>query len=267
LTIKQISAGNATTCVIASDNNAYCWGLNDQGQLGDGTIVNKSYPVAVTRTGVLNGLTIKQISVAGANVCVIASDNYPYCWGQNDYALGVGSTPSYSSVPMAVTRTGVLAGLTVKKISTGGRNTCVIASDNNGYCWGQNMYGENGNGTSTVNTAPVAVTRTGVLNGLTLKDISTGTTTCAIASDNNAYCWGQNATNSNLGNNSTVNSNVPVTVYRTGALNGLTSVSLGRGMAMCMVASNAKIYCWGISDYSMVPGALAGMTSLTVRTE
>ena len=245
-TIKQISAGGSHTCVIASDNKAYCWGSGLSGQLGNNSTTNSSVPVAVSTTGVLAGKTIKQISASGSHTCAIASDDKAYCWGGGTGGvLGNGSTAE-SKVPVAVSTTGVLAGKTIKQISAGDFHTCAIASDDKAYCWGYNSFRQLGNNSTTNSSVPVAVSTTGVLAGKTIKQISVGNSyTCAIASDNKAYCWG-NGSSGKLGNNSTTNSSVPVAVSTTGVLAGKTIKQISAGLShTCAIASDDKAYCWG----------------------
>ena len=253
-TIKSISSGNQQVCVIASDNLAYCWGFNMFGGLGDNTTTSSSVPVAVNTSGVLSGKTIKSISAGSSMSCAIASDNLAYCWGYNSTSgrLGNNSTVN-SSVPVAVYTGGVLSGKTIKSISAGNGHTCVIASDNQAYCWGMNWYGQLGNNTTTDSLVPVAVNTSGVFSGKTIKSISVGThNTCAIASDNLAYCWGYNS-NGQLGINSTTNSSVPVAVSTSGALSGKTILSiLGGNYTNCAVASDNKAYCWGYNTNGQV---------------
>ena len=213
--IKQIepsSAGNHS-CVIASDDKAYCWGHNGFGQLGNNNTVNSLTPVAVDTAGVLASKTIKQIASGGISSCVIASDDKAYCWGSNNFGqLGNGNLKN-SSTPTPVSTTGVLAGKTIKQITAGTEFTCAIASDDKAYCWGSNSSGQLGNNSTINSGVPVAVNTSGVLAGKTIKQISAGSShTCAIASDDKAYCWGSNSSGE-LGNNSTINSGVPTHVY------------------------------------------------------
>lgn len=284
-TISSISSsGVYHTCAIASDNQAYCWGYNVYGQLGNNTTIDAPLPSAVTNTGVLAGKTVKSLTTGNYHTCAIASDDQAYCWGYNTYSqLGNNSTTN-SSVPIAVTNTGALAGKTVKSISAGYYHTCVLASDNLVYCWGYNAYGQLGNNSTTTSKVPVAVTMTGVLAGKTIKSISVGYYhTCAIASDNLAYCWGYNPYGG-LGNNTIVNSSVPVAVDMTGVLLGKTikSISASNLYHTCAIASDDLPYCWGYNNNgqlgnntvvdSPVPvavintGVLAGKTVKSIAT-
>ena len=169
------------------------------------------------RVGVENKeelMSARQIgSGEGSRACAISLSNRAYCWGSGSSgALGNNSTTN-SSIPVAVNTTGVLAGKTIKQISAGSFHTCAIASDNKAYCWGSGTSGQLGDNLYTNSSIPVAVNTTGVLAGKTIKQISNGSShTCAIASDDKAYCWGI-GTSGQLGNNSAANSSVPVRVY------------------------------------------------------
>ena len=81
MSAKQTSGGWSRSCAIASDDKAYCWGYNSEGNLGNNSTANSKVPVAVNTSGVLAGKTIKQISAGGTHTCAIASDDKAYCWG------------------------------------------------------------------------------------------------------------------------------------------------------------------------------------------
>ena len=213
MSAKQSSAGFYHSCAIVLNDKAYCWGSNNNGQLGNGSTTSSRVPVAVNMSGVLAGKTIKQISVGEYHTCAVASDDKAYCWGSNNNGqLGNGSTAN-SRVPVAVNMSGVLAGKTIKQISAGGDHSCVIASDDKLYCWGFNSNGELGNNSSVSSSVPVAVNTDGVLAGKVIKQMSAGfSNTCAVDSGYGIYCWGYNS-NGQLGNNSTNNSRVPTYVY------------------------------------------------------
>jgi alpha-tubulin suppressor-like RCC1 family protein len=154
LTVKQLSVGYYYTCVIASDDKAYCWGYNNYGQLGNNTKTGSLIPVAVSQ-GAMPSLTVKQLSVGCYHTCVIASDDKAYCWGRNSNGqLGNNSTTD-SSIPVAVYTSGVLNGKTIKQIFAGTFHTCTVASDDRIYCWGRNDFGQLGNNSTTESPVPV----------------------------------------------------------------------------------------------------------------
>ena len=171
-TIKSISAGYSSACAIASDDKAYCWGYGasfyspNYSQLGSGINISSSIPVAVDMTGVLAGKTLKSVEVGSGPTCAIASDDKAYCWGNNAYGqFGDGTTTS-SLVPVAVDVTGALDNKTIESISIGSNSACAIASDNKAYCWGNNSFGQFGNGTTTASLVPVAVDSSELYSGL-----------------------------------------------------------------------------------------------------
>mgnify|MGYP000864895738 CR=1 FL=1 len=249
-TIKQISAGENHTCAIASDNRAYCWGSNKNGQLGNGSTADSRVPVAVNTSGVLVGKTIKEVTTGGFHTCALDTSSKMYCWGLNSSGrLGGGLTSILSNVPVAVNMSGALAGKTIKQMSTGYSSTCAIASDNRAYCWGSGNNGQLGNGSTADSRVPVAVNMSGALVGKTIKQIlAGGDHGCVVASDDKMYCWGLN-NNGELGNNSSVNSSVPVAVNADGVLAGKTIRQMSAGFSStCAVDSGYGIYCWGYNS-------------------
>jgi alpha-tubulin suppressor-like RCC1 family protein len=262
--ILAISAGTSHTCAIASDNNAYCWGLNTNGQLGNNSVAESHVPVPVDTSGVLSGKSVVSIQVGTSHTCAIASDSKAYCWGLNTSGqLGNNSTTE-SHVPVAVYTAGVLSGKTILSLSAGNIHNCVIASDNNAYCWGNGGNGRLGNNSGTQSQVPVAVNTAGVLAGKTIASIAAGGShTCAIASDNLLYCWGYNA-NGYLGNNSTTQSQVPVAVDTSGALNGKTIASVAsKFYETCALSSDNQVYCWGNNGSAQIGVGDVAATYLT----
>lgn len=168
-TVTAIEAGDGNTCVIAS-GQAYCWGSNGYGQVGNDTNTDQNAPVAVL--GPLNGATVTAISTGDLTTCAIKS-GAAYCWGYGDYGQLGNQTTTGSNLPVAVYTGGVLSGKTVTAISAGGLFTCVLA-DGAPYCWGYNYYGSLGDGTVTDSTEPVAVDTSGILAGRTPTVISSG---------------------------------------------------------------------------------------------
>jgi alpha-tubulin suppressor-like RCC1 family protein len=265
-TIKSFEIGENFVCAIASDDLAYCWGSDSQGQLGGNTGNDSDEPIAVDRTGVLSGKKINSLTIYSETVCAIADDLKAYCWGEGfDGQLGDGVSPS-SDVPVAVSTAGVLNNKTIKKISIMDTMVCAIASDDLMYCWGDNTSGQLGDGTTNFSPVPVAVDMSGVLSGKTIKDFTSNNyTTCAIASDDKVYCWGYGADGS-LGDGNSVNSLVPVAVDSTGALSGKKIVEIKSSYAsICAMDDGEEVYCWGDGDTGEVGNGLNNFTVVPVK--
>lgn len=249
-TVSSISAGIDHTCIVASDNNAYCWGYNQYGKLGNNSTTQSSSPVAVSTAGVLSGKTVKSVKAGYFHTCAIASDDKPYCWGRNNRGHLGNNTTVDSSIPVAVVTTGVLSGKTAKNIAIGVEHSCVIASDDKPYCWGYNVSGQLGNNSTTQSNVPVAVDASGVLSGKTLSSLTmyTGNDSCVISSDNNMYCWGTNFAGQ-LGNGNTTTSLVPVAVAMVGSLSGKTITAASSASSRTCAIASGTLSCWGNNDY------------------
>lgn len=246
-TITALSTGIHHTCAIASDNLAYCWGRNQNGQLGNNSIINSPVPVPVDVTGVMAGKLIHKISSGFTHTCAVDSLGQSYCWGANNAGqLGNNSTLQ-STIPVATYTSGVLLGKTIKAITAYGdgtsAHTCSIASDDLAYCWGHNANGRLGNGLTANSSVPVAVSTAGALSGKTILKINVGLRhTCAVASDLRAYCWGYNT----YGQTASGQGAVPGAVNTSGVLAGKDIVDIAGGARhTCVVDTAGQSYCWG----------------------
>ena len=233
-----------TAYATCSTSNAYCWGWNGDGQLGDGTATQRLTPVAVT--GLPAGVSFTQIGSGGTNgndtFCGIDNNGRAYCWGSNIYGnLGDGTTTNRST-PVAVT--GLPAGVSFTQISVGDRTTCGIGSDTKAYCWGDNSRGNLGDGTTTDRRTPVAVT---VLPaGVKLTQISAvDYTTCGIGNNGVTYCWGLNSYGQ-LGNGTADGDNYPPVIHPTPSVvvSSFSQILVG-DRTTCGIGSDRKAYCWG----------------------
>ena len=256
--LSRIAAGYNHTCATDRVGAAYCWGDNSRGELGDGSTVSSSAPVAVQAGGALVGQRVTHISAAFHYTCATDRAGAGFCWGAGgDGVLGNGTT-SDSSVPVAVQTTGVLAGETLTGISAGSSHVCAVDSVGQGYCWGSNANGELGDGSTTSSSAPVQVLARGPLaagsfTGHRLTRISAGLFhTCALTRAGAAYCWGSGYVGE-LGTGSIADSSVPVAVYAGGVLAGtvLTRISAA-DTHTCATDRAGAAYCWGANYTSQL---------------
>jgi alpha-tubulin suppressor-like RCC1 family protein len=265
VTLTQITAGHGYTCALASTGDAYCWGYNADGELGDSSAANSSVPVRVTTSGVLAGVTLTQISAGEYATCGVSGAGSAYCWGQGTSGqLGDGLSAS-SPAPVAVSTGGALAGTTLTQVSAGGLGACALTSAGAAYCWGLGSSGQLGNGGISSSSQPVAVSARGVRFG----EISVGyNSACALTTAGTAYCWGYGS-DGELGDGGTSSSGVPVPVSTTGVLSGLTLTQISTGYDhSCALSAAGAAYCWGSNnDGQLGSGSAAGSgVPVAVRT-
>jgi uncharacterized repeat protein (TIGR03803 family) len=261
-TIVAIAAGGNHSLALCSDGTVAAWGYNGFGELGNNSTTSSSVPVAVTTTmgTALAGKTVVAIAAGNNHSLALCSDGTVAAWGYNPYGeLGNNSTTN-SSVPVAVTTTGTaLANKTVVAIAAGSNDSMALCSDGTIAAWGYNTSGQLGNNSTTNSDVPVAVTTTGTaLANKTVVAIAAGSNdSVALCSDGTLADWGVNDIGE-LGNNSTTNSNVPVSVLSSGVLANKTVVAIAAGlyhsMALC---SDGTVAAWGYN----VSGQLGNNTT------
>jgi alpha-tubulin suppressor-like RCC1 family protein len=211
---QRIAAGGFHNCGLTAVGDAYCWGFNDQGQLGNGSTITIFPDTAAAAPAwvrlVSGGFSFDSITAGYKHTCALTAAGVAYCWGDNSYGqLGDGTT-TRSLVPVPVT-----GGLTFVSLSAGFYHTCGIATSGAAYCWGRNtpnsvqesVGGQIGDGTTTDRSSPTAVS-----GGLTFQSLSAGeVTTCGVTTGSLAYCWGDNEYGQ-LGTGNTTSSMIPVKI-------------------------------------------------------
>jgi alpha-tubulin suppressor-like RCC1 family protein len=147
LRFRQLDTGFNYTCAVTVVYRDICWGVNDDGQLGDGTKTTRLLPRAVA-----GGVSFERVTAGFNFTCGETTTNRAYCWGSNfSGQLGDGTRT------LRLKPTPVAGGLFFRQLSAGGVHTCGRASTDLAYCWGLNSEGELGDGTYTDRLRPTAV--------------------------------------------------------------------------------------------------------------
>ncbi len=241
----SMSVGNSHTCVVLDDYTLKCWGNNSAGELGNGsTSPFSSNAPPTTAIDLGTGRTAKSVAVGGKHTCAILDDNSVKCWGLNDKGyLGYGDTmprnqPSSASVNLG-------SGLSAKSIVANSDHTCVILNNGGVKCWGDNTYGQLGDGTTTTNRDAPPATSIDLGSGRTAKSIAVGSAhVCAVLDNDTLKCWGNNG-GGRLGYGDTTNRNKPdANAIDLGTGRTAQAVSVGSSHT-CAILDNGSVKCWG----------------------
>jgi len=252
--IASVAAGEFHTCAVTTSGGVKCWGANVTGQLGDNSLVERHTPVNVY--GLASG--ISAVSVGPSHSCALTTAGGVRCWGANaNGQLGDNSTVDHL-IPTNVS--GLTSGVIAIAAAEG--RTCALTTGGGVKCWGTNFLGQLGDGTTINRLKPVDVS--GLTSGVAA--IATGgLDTCALMNSGGVKCWGANFSGQ-LGNNSTVDSPVPVDV--SGLSTGVTAIAAGDHFN-CALTMNGGIKCWGMgvalgdNSYTdrLTPVDVSGLTS------
>ena len=137
------------SCAVATGGEAYCWGNNEHGQLGDGTTTDRYEPRVVT-----GDHSWASVNSGFYHTCGITTAGKAYCWGDN-YAGKLGDGTSIDHYEPTL----VSGGNTWASMGRpGSRHTCAVTTAGESYCWGYNFWGQLGDGTTTEQKVPKLVT-------------------------------------------------------------------------------------------------------------
>ncbi len=197
--ITGVTFGTSHTCVLIDSGRVKCWGIGEEGVLGDGTTRNQTTPVFVKN---LSG--VKKLASGGFQNCALLKDKIVKCWGRvfTGIATPEGQEQIIKLMPALVKN---LSG--VKDLDVSWGHACAVVENGRVKCWGDNSYGQLGDGT-TQNKKHA----TFVKNLTGAKQVKVGGyQSCALIKDGSLKCWGYNLYGQ-LGDGSRKSSSIPVQV-------------------------------------------------------
>lgn len=244
-TAIAISSGGWHTCALLDNGSVSCWGSNHNGQLGDGTNVDRNVPTLTASLG--EGRTAVAISSGVSHTCAILDDGSVSCWGLNNMGqLGNGTNEERdwqdTKTPSPTASLG--DGRTAVAISAG-ESTCVILDDGSVSCWGSNWEGEIGDGTNEHRSIPAPTASLG--DGRTAVAIDVEYShVCAILDDGSVSCWGKGLHGELGDGNMTSGHNQTVPTTTDSLREGRSAVRISAGMGFtCVLLDDSTFSCWG----------------------
>lgn len=228
----SITAGGGHTCGLTAAGQAYCWGRNGVGQLGDSSTTDRPTPVLVW-----GGIVFRQLAAGARHTCGLTTDDEAYCWGDNSHGqLGNGGRSNIDHPFRVASETQFIL------ITAGAQHTCATEKhwerQDRVRCWGSNSHGQLG--TISTEDSSLPAEAFGVIR---YASVAAGDLhTCGATKQGKVFCWGAN-TRGQLGNASSASSGVP---FLTRMNRRVTFTKVAAGTAhSCALTSEGEVYCWG----------------------
>jgi alpha-tubulin suppressor-like RCC1 family protein len=179
--VTSLRAAALHTCALTGAGGVTCWGVNVDGQLGDGSRFDRGEPVfAQTLTA-----GVASVALSDNRTCVVTTQGAVRCWGDNSQGQLGDTTRDDSNTP--VNALDLTAGMS--SVATTLSNTCAVSRGGGLTCWGGNRQGQVGDGSTTNRLAPTDVL--GLTSGVASLALGVGHA-CALTASGEVLCWGAN---------------------------------------------------------------------------
>jgi len=237
---QSVSAGFSHSAAIKNDGTLWAWGLNDFGQVGDGSVTNRYIPVQIS-----TATNWQSVSVGYYYTLAIKSDGTLWGWGFNECGqLGDGTTNGKMLPAQIGTSTDW------RLVSAGGGHSVAIKNDGTLWAWGNNAAGQLGDGTTTNRFSPVQIG-----SSTDWKSVSAGHIcyiesypncnymyehTVAVKNNGTLWTWGYNS-NGQLGDGSRTDRKSPLQI---GTATNWQSVSAGPNYTVA-IKNDGTLWAWG----------------------
>ena len=229
----DISSGAYHNLFLQSNGNVWAWGLNSNGQLGDGTTTQRNSPVPLTTLS-----SMEAVSSGGTHSLALRNNGTVWGWGNNaNGQLGDGTIVQEAAPEQLATLSGMIA------VSAGASHSIALKNDGTVWVWGNNANGQLGDGTTTQDNSPEQLT---TLTGIVA--ISAGANhSLALKSDGTVWAWGLNSSGQ-LGDGTTTQRTSPVKLT---GISNVVAISAGTSHSLALdIAGN--VWAWGDNSYGEI---------------
>ena len=256
--VMAIAAGGGHSLALTAKGQVWAWGANFSGQLGDGTMIDKSTPVQVK--GLPDPAADPVIAIAGSGAYSLAllKSGQVYVWGTPPGF----ARASFTSTPVPVT------GLPdVVAIAAGPAHSLAVTANGQVWAWGDNSTGQLGDGTTANSATPVPVV------GLPADDpvvavgaggfSRVGAHSLARTKGGRVFAWGWNCCGQ-LGDGTTTDSVTPVLVKSLPLNDPVIAIAAGAAHSLALTASR-QVWAWGYNDHGQLGDGTTTQRTIPVQ--
>jgi alpha-tubulin suppressor-like RCC1 family protein len=250
----RVASGGTFSCAVLDGGAVQCWGHSGNGQLGIGTtdsVGDDELPSATVPLG--PGRRATAVTAGGVHACALLDDGTVRCWGYNGNGqLGLGHRNGIGDDEPADSAPTVRLGQRAVAVAAGSYHTCALLDDGSVRCWGNNLSGQLGIGTTNTigDDEPALDGRPVQLAGRVVAIAAGANHTCAIRDRGSLHCWGANGYGQlGIGSQTNVGDDEPVTSNGIDLGLGRTAVAVTAGHThTCALLDDGTLRCWGLGS-------------------
>lgn len=245
---QYVSGGILSACALTAQGTTFCWGINQLGEVGDGTTTSRFAPTLVATP-----LQFSSIEASWLHSCGLTVAGEAHCWGAwQGQLLQQFATHTPAPIP---------GGHVFTRLFSGGTHTCGIDAQHRAWCWGDNTSGQLGDGTTTGGGTPVLVQGGHFFAAIAVgiyTNVGGAGHTCGLTILGAVYCWGLND-RGQLGDGTTTDRPAPTAV-----VSNEVFVGIAAGTAFtCALTPDRRVFCWGTNANGELGSGVAGGISAT----
>ncbi len=254
--IENIFTSFRSTYLLTTEGRLFSWGSNEYGQLGDGTIISKNYPINITsKFSLQNGEKILHFSTGGFHCLLITSFGRVFSWGNNEYGQLGDESNINKNLPVEITnKFSLVNNEKIENIKVGLGHSMVTTSMGRVYTWGNNEYGQLGDGTKTKRKKPTDVTRDFLFaDNEKINFIALGALHSLVVTSSRVFTFGSNESGQ-LGDATTKMRYKPVDITnRFSPLpeEKIIKIEAGRNYSLALT-SIGRVFSWGNNKFGQL---------------
>lgn len=248
-TISHLSIGRFYSMLVTTHGRVFTWGLNSSGQLGNGTLVDGLVPAEITNQFNFDVLeTVEKIYSGGSHAMLVTSTGRVFTWGLNDQGQLGDGTLNDISVPTDITaQFNFSMGEYVSQINLGEQNSMLVTSLGRVFVWGDNFFGQIGDGTIISRNLPTDITiNFNFLDNESAHLIDFGSKHAMLVSTlGRIFTWGRN-NSGQLGDGTNISRRLPTLITDRFDFNELETIShIHLNNHSILITSESRVFTWG----------------------